>query len=110
MVGTDDAPMFMIQDKFNKAWAVKQAPVTCMVGIQRKFHESNGIIYGTLLMPTYIEGMQAMWFELLVRAGWTEGKVPNTTFPKEQLTLHDPHNLLTDGGEFTNEASGRPRV
>ena len=98
MVGTDDAPMFMIQDKFDKVWAVKQVPDTksYMVGIQRKFHESNGILYGTLLMPTYIEGMHAMCFEHLVRAGWTKGKVPNTPFPKEQLTLHDTHNLLTD--------------
>ena len=69
MVGTDDAPMFMIQDKCNTVWAVKQVPDTYMVGIQRKFHESNGILYGTLSMPTYIEGMQAMCFEHLVRAG-----------------------------------------
>ena len=96
MVGTDDAPMFLIQDKCNTVWAVKQVPDTYMVGIQRKFHESNGILYGTLSMPTYIEGMQAMCFEHLVRAGWTKGKVPSTPFPKEQLTLHDPHNLLTD--------------
>ena len=67
-----------------------------MVGIQRKFHESDGILYGTLSMPTYIEGMQAMCFEHLVRAGLTKRKVPSTPFPKEQLTLHDPHNLLTD--------------
>ena len=37
-----------------------------------------------------------MWFEDLVRAGWTKGKFPNTPLPKEQLALHDPHNLLID--------------
>ena len=65
MRGTDDTPtcMFMIQDKCNKVRAVRQVPGTYMAGIQRKFHESNRTLHGTLPMPTYIEGMQAMCFE-----------------------------------------------
>ena len=49
MVGTDDAPMFMIQDKCNKVWAVKQVPDTsprCVgifrnVGQVRQFYGSD---------------------------------------------------------------------
>ena len=51
---------------------------------------------GTLLMPSYIDGIEALCYEHLVKAGWITGKAPTLPFPKEQLKLHDPDGNITD--------------
>ena len=45
---------------------------------------------------TYVDGIVALCHDHLIKAGWTNGAIPTVPFPKEQLTLHDPDEEVTD--------------
>ena len=77
-----------------------------MVGVHVKrifATDGNGVEYVMLLMPSisYIDGIKALCYGLLVKAGWITGKAPMVPFPKEQLTLHDPDGNITDAESNT---------
>ena len=96
-VGTCMTMMKEIMEACNNEWAVKEVPNDYMVGVKRIFETDDaGVEHGTLLMPSYIEGIEALCYEHLVKAGWITGKAPTVPFPKEQLTLHDPDGTITD--------------
>ena len=96
-VGTCMTMMKEIMEACNNEWAVKEVPNDYMVGVKRIFETDDaGVEHGTLLMPSYIDGIEALCYEHLVKAGWITGKAPMVPFPKEQLTLHDPDGKITD--------------
>ena len=96
-VGTSTPLMREMMDACNKKWAVKEVPDDYMVGVKRIFQtDANGVEHGKLLTPSYIDGIEALCNDHLVKAGWIIGKAPTVPFPKEQLTLQDPEGKVTD--------------
>ena len=84
-VGTSTPLMREVMDACNKKWAVnlKEVPNAYMVGVNRTFEtNSNGVEHGKLLMPSYIDGIEALCSDHLVKAGWIIGKDPTVPFPK----------------------------
>ena len=68
-----------------------------MVGVKRIFETGDdGVECGKLLVPSCTDGIEALCYEHLVKAGWITWKAPTVPFPKEQLTLHDPDGNITD--------------
>ena len=98
-VGTDTPLMREVMEACNNKWAVKEVPNDCMVEVKRIFEtDENGVEHGKLLMPSYIDGIEALCYDhqVLVKAGWIIGKALTVPFPREQLTLHDPDGAVTD--------------
>ena len=81
-----------------------------MVGVKRVLETGDDCVErGTLLVPSYIDGIEALCYEHLVKAGWITGKATMDVvdywtmvpFPKEQLTLHDHDGNITDAESNT---------
>ena len=59
-----------IMDACNKKWAVKEVLNDYMVGVKRIFEtDSNGVEHGKLLVPSYVDGIEALCSDHLVKAG-----------------------------------------
>ena len=62
-VGTSTPLMREVMDACNKKWAVKEVPNDYMVDVKRIFEtDANGVDpeHGKLLMPSYIDGIEAI--------------------------------------------------
>ena len=60
-------------DACNKKCAVKVVPNDYMVGVKRVFEtDSNGVEHGKLLMPSHIDGIEALCSDHLVSESWMD--------------------------------------